>query len=71
MYQRDLQAGLNRECLERVFYGGIKMKKYRIIYQCNTYTTEYFVNAENEETAEKKFREIKGNNPKIVSIEEV
>ena len=47
------------------------MKKYRIIYQSNAYTTEYFVNAENEETAEKKFREIKGNNPKIVSIEEV
>ena len=47
------------------------MKKYRITYQSNTYTTEYFVNAENKETAEKKFREIKGNNPKIVSIEEV
>ena len=47
------------------------MKKYRITYQINTYTTEYFVNAENKETAEKKFREIKGNNPKIVSIEEV
>ena len=47
------------------------MKKYRIIYQSNAYTTEYFVNAEFEETAEKKFRNIKGNNPQIISIEEV
>lgn len=57
--------------MNRVFYvEELKMKKYRITYQSNTYTTEYFVKAENEEAAEKKFREVKGNNPKIVSIDE-
>lgn len=44
-------------------------KKYRILYMINSYTTKYFVKAENEEAAEKKFREVKGNNPKIISIE--
>ena len=46
------------------------MKKYRILYQSNSYTTEYFVKAENEKVAEIKFREVKGNNPKIITIEE-
>ena len=46
------------------------MKKYRILYQSNSYTTEYFVKVKNEKVAEIKFREVKGNNPKIITIEE-
>lgn len=46
-------------------------KKYRILYWCGLYKTEYFVKADNTEAAEKKFRDLKGNNANIISIEEV
>lgn len=47
------------------------MKKYRIVYQINLYSSEYFVKASNKEIAKKKFREVKGENAKIIKIEEV
>lgn len=47
------------------------MRKYKIVYQSNAYTTEYFVKADDAEMAEKKFREVKGENPMIIKIEEV
>ena len=46
------------------------MKKYRIVYQLNSITTEWYVRADNEKDAEKKFRDLKGNNVKIINIEE-
>ena len=46
------------------------MKKYRILYWLGSMKTDYIVKADNTEEAEKKFREIKGNNANIISIEE-
>lgn len=47
------------------------MKKYRILYMKCSYTTEVFVRADNEAEAVKKFYEIKGENSKILAVEEV
>ena len=46
------------------------MKKFRILYFINAFTTEYFMKANNEEEARNKFRDLKGENPVILSIEE-
>lgn len=46
------------------------MKKYRILYWSGSMRTEYIVKANNEEEAEKKFREIKGDR-NIIDIEEL
>lgn len=47
------------------------MKKYRILYWLGSMKTDYIVKANNKEEAEKKFKEIKGNNANIFSIEEI
>ena len=46
------------------------MKKFRILYFINAYTTDFFVKANNEREAEKIFRALKGKNPTILNIEE-
>lgn len=46
------------------------MKKFRILYFINAYTTECFVKANNEREVEKEFRKLKGENPTILTIEE-
>lgn len=45
------------------------MKKYRIYYMNHTYTSEVYIMASNEKEAERKFRKLKGENPKILNIE--
>lgn len=47
------------------------MKKYRILYWMGSITTDWCVSANSAEEAEKKFREIKGEEKEIVRIEEV
>lgn len=46
------------------------MKKYRILYWFGSCYTDWYVLAENEETAKDKFRETKGNVDRIIRIEE-
>ena len=47
------------------------MKEYKIEYEIYKNLFEFYVVAENEIEAEKKFRDLRGNQPKITNIEEV
>jgi hypothetical protein len=47
------------------------MKKYRILYWMGSITTDWCVSANSAEEAEKKFREIKGEEKEIVKIVEI
>ena len=46
------------------------MKKYRILYFKNSYTSDHVVRADSEAEAKKKFFEAKGENSTILEIEE-
>lgn len=47
------------------------MKEYKIEYEIYKNLFEFYVMTENKIEAEKKFRDLRGNQPKIVNIEEV
>lgn len=47
------------------------MKEYKIEYTIFDNKLEFYVMAENEKEAEKKFIDLRGKQPKIINIEEV
>lgn len=47
------------------------MKEYKIEYTIFNNIFEFYVIAENKIKAEKKFIDLRGNQPKIINIEEV
>lgn len=47
------------------------MKEYKIEYEIYKNPFEFYVMAENKIEAVKKFKDLRGNQPKIINIEEV